>query len=139
MASLDIKKAIRQFALYSSVGLLTNIVLFILYLFFTYLGSAPKLTMTALYIGGVFMSFIANRRFTFTQIGNLRMSLRRYLLTHLIGYMLNLSFLFLFVDWLGVAHQLVQAIAIVVISILLFFICRNFVFFPIESTTRGTK
>ena len=96
----------------------------------TYLWSSPKLTMTVLYSAGALIGFFANRRFTFCHDGRIGVAGMRYMFAQLLGYLLNLSLLVLFVDRLGFAHQLVQAVAIVVVAIFLFVLLRFFVFAP---------
>ena len=46
---------------------------------------------------------------------------------------MNLLILALFVDWLGLPHQYVQAAAIVVVALFLFALSRFFVFVPDHS------
>lgn len=113
---------------YATIGLLTNLLGYLLYLFLTYLWDAPKLTMTALYSIGALTGFFANRRFTFRHQGKIGAAGIRYLVAQLSGYCLNLLLLVLFVDWLGFPHQIVQALAIVVVAVFLFALSRIFVF-----------
>lgn len=126
-------KTFQQFISYVCIGVLTNVLGYTVYLFLTYLWGAPKLTMTLLYFVGASIGFLANRRFTFRHKGHIGVAGARYLLVQLAGYLLNLVLLLLFVDWLGLAHQLVQAIAVVVVAIFLFFLLRFFVFAPLSS------
>jgi putative flippase GtrA len=121
-------KISRQFFSYVIIGLLTNFLGFALYLFLTYLWSSPKVTMTLLYSVGALIGFFANRRFTFSHDSRIGVAGMRYVFAQLLGYLLNLSLLLLFVDLLGFAHQLVQAVAIVVVAIFLFVLLRFFVF-----------
>lgn len=123
-------KTLRQLFSYAVIGLLTNFLGFTLYLLLTYFWSLPKLTMTVLYSVGALIGFFANRRFTFCHDGSIGMTGLRYMFAQLLGYLLNLSLLVLFVDWLGFAHQLVQAVAIIVVAIFLFVLSRFFVFAP---------
>lgn len=76
------------------------------------------------------MGFLANRRFTFRHTGGIGSTGFRYLLAQVAGYLLNLALLLLFVDWFDFPHQIVQAIAIVVVAIFLFVVLRVFVFAP---------
>ena len=123
-------KALGQFFTYALIGVLTNVLGYAIYLILTYLWGAPKLTMTALYCVGASIGFLANRRFTFRHDGGIGVTGVRYLLAQCAGYLLNLVLLLLFVDWFGYPHQIVQAIAIVVVAILLFVLLRFFVFAP---------
>lgn len=119
---------VRQLFRYAMIGLFTNLVGYLLYLLLTYLWDAPKLTMTALYCIGALTGFFANRRFTFRHHGRIDAAVLRYAVAHLSGYLLNLLLLVLFVDWWGFPHQIVQAVAIVVVAIVLFALSRYFVF-----------
>lgn len=123
-----LREVAMQLFSYALVGVLSNLAGYSLYLFLTYLGCTPKLTMTMLYGGGVVFGFFANRRFTFRHDGHIGTVGIRYLLAHALGYLINLLLLVLFVDVLEFAHQLVQAAAILVVAIFLFVVCRLFVF-----------
>jgi len=122
------KATIRQLFSYSLIGGLTNLAGYCLYLVLTYYGGTPKSTMTALYFTGAVIGFFANRRFTFRHDGHIGVTGGRFLMTQLLGYLLNLLLLVLFVDWLGFAHQIVQALAIIVVAVFLFVMFRVFVF-----------
>lgn len=132
---LSSKKTLRQFFTYALIGVLTNVLGYAIYLILTYLWGAPKLTMTALYFVGASMGFLANRRFTFRHDGGIGVTGVRYLLAQVAGYLLNLVLLLLFVDWFDFPHQIVQAIAIVVVAIFLFVVLRLFVFAPSLAVT----
>ncbi|MFM5394381.1 GtrA family protein [Aeromonas veronii] len=132
---LSSKKTLRQFFTYALIGVLTNVLGYAIYLILTYLWGAPKLTMTALYFVGASMGFLANRRFTFRHDGGIGVTGVRYLLVQVAGYLLNLVLLLLFVDWFDFPHQIVQAIAIVVVAIFLFVVLRLFVFAPSLAVT----
>lgn len=129
----------RQFFSYAFVGVLTNLLIYGLYLLLTSLWGAPKFTMSALYFLGATIGFLANRRFTFRHDGGIGVTGIRYLLAQVGGYLLNLVLLLLFVDWFDFPHQIVQAIAIVVVGILLFVVLRIFVFAPSFGVTGGVR
>lgn len=122
------RNTLRQMFSYALIGVLTNLLGYALYLLLTYFWGAPKLTMTALYSVGALIGFFANRRFTFRHDGHIGVAGVRYLLVQLSGYLLNLLLLVFFVDCLGYAHQIVQAVAIVVVAVFLFVLSRVFVF-----------
>lgn len=92
---------VQQLFYYAMIGLFTNLVGYSLYLLLTYLWDAPKLTMTALYSIGALAGFFANHRLTFRHHGQIGAAGLRYLVMQLSGYLLNLSLLVLFVDWLA--------------------------------------
>lgn len=120
----------RQILRYSIVGLLTNSTGYALYLLLTYAGGTPKLTITMLYAVGALIGFFANRHYTFHHDGRIGVAGIRFAFVHLSGYLLNCLLLATFVDCLGFAHQLVQAISIFIVALYLFVVFRIFVFKP---------
>lgn len=135
---MDKSRAFNQLIRYSIVGITANIIGYAVYILLTALGVSPKITISVLYSTLVVIGFFANRRFTFGHNNHIGLTAMRYLVVQLFGYLLNLSLLMLFVDWLGLAHQLVQFIAIIVVAIFLFVLSRFFVFIPQRSKI-GTK
>jgi putative flippase GtrA len=118
----------RQLIRYGLVGIGSNLTIYGVYLIITQRGVEPKIAMTLTYILGMTMGFIGNRKWTFSHHGNLFLTLTRYLFAHLLGYLLNFSLLFTFVDYLGYPHQWIQAMAIVVVAGFLFIVFKYFVF-----------
>jgi putative flippase GtrA len=118
----------RQFFRYALIGLLSNSAGYCVYLLITWLGIAPKTTMSVLYLTAASLGFFGNRQWAFTHRGNPFASAARYALAHLTGYGINLSLLLVFVDRLGYPHQWVQAAAIPVVAVFLFISFRYFVF-----------
>ena len=125
---VHIDKPLLQLIRYGSVGLVSNLIIYLLYVFITHVGIEPKISMTLVYILGVFIGFIANRNWTFAHQGSPIPTALRYAMGHLLGYLLNFLILFTFVDHLGYAHEKVQAIAIIVVAGFLFFIFKYYVF-----------
>lgn len=118
----------RQLIRYGFVGVASNVTIYFFYLLITYLGVESKIAMTLLYIIGASIGFIGNRKWTFAHRGDSSSAALRYVLAHLFGYMLNYLFLFIFADRLGYAHQLVQAVAIIIVAGFLFIAFKYFVF-----------
>lgn len=127
---LPSRKTLRQLLSYALIGVLTNALGYALYIGLTQVWGAPKLTMSLLYLVGATIGFLANRSFTFVHRGHIGATGVRYLLVQFLGYLINLALLLLFVDWLGFSHQIIQAIAVVVVAIFLFVLFRVFVFVP---------
>lgn len=117
-----------QLLRYGMLGLLSNLIIYLLYLLITYYDAKPKTAMTLVYILGASISFFANRKFTFSDKGGVLGSGIRYAITNLFGYLLNFFILMVFVDKLGYPHQLVQGIAIFVVAGFLFVCFKLFVF-----------
>jgi|SRR5690606_19977954 len=129
---------INQAIRYATVGILTNVLGYSVYLAITYLGGTPKTTMSALYATGVLISFFANRQFTFRHDGHIGRAGIRFLVAHSAGYAINFLILLVGVDKLGFAHQYVQGVAIIVVAGFLFVLLRLCVF-PPENDIKQSK
>jgi putative flippase GtrA len=112
---------------YIVVGLGTNGIGYLLYLLITWLGMGHKSAMTLLYLIGIIVNFYLNRRWTFKAQGSARNGFLRFLLVVVVGYILNLFWLVLFVDTIGLRHQLVQAAVIPVMAVYFFVANKYFV------------
>lgn len=113
---------------YGIVGIFINCLLYVAYLFVVYLGLDPKQSMSLIYIVGLAIGFYGHRQLTFAHAGRIRRSITRYAFAHLIGYSINLSILFIFVDYFGWRHELVQGASIFVVAAILFVIYKYWVF-----------
>lgn len=125
---------LRQIASFAFVGLCSNLLGYGAYLLLVANRLDPKLAVTLLYSIGVLVSYLGNKRLTFRCTGNILSSGTRYLSVYILGYLINLSLISLFVDGLGVPHQLVQGIAIAVVAVVMFIMLRVFVFGRHSST-----
>lgn len=114
------------------VGLVSNILLYILYLLTTLSGVKPIAAMSLLYFIGVLQTFIFNKKWSFQHNGEVRSSFMRYIAAYLLGYIVNLTMLMMLVDHLGFSHQPVQGIMILVISLAMFLLQKHWVF-PVSS------
>lgn len=119
---------LRQFARYASVGVASNLTLYLAYLGVTALGMGHKLAMTLLYVTGVVVTFVANRNWSFDHDGLAHKAFARYVIAYVLGYLLNLGLLWLGVDRLNLPHQDVQAVAVIVVAISLFLMHKYWVF-----------
>lgn len=121
-------KQLHSLLRYGLVGLASNLVGYLVYLALTGQGVAPKLAMTLLYFLSCGIGFIGNRQWTFGHRGNVLRSALGFFAAHSMGYLLNLSILIVFVDFLGYSHKYVQAVAIFVVAAFLYGAFRFFVF-----------
>lgn len=112
------------------VGIVSNAMLYGLYLLLTAAGLGPKSAMSLIYVLGLSQTFVFNRRWSFTHRGGAGGALGRYLASYAFGYLLNFAILWLAVDRFGWPHQWVQAAAIVVVAGCMFLLCRHWVFAP---------
>ena len=122
------KKHISQLFRYGVIGVSVNLMAYLAYLLFTYLGGTPKLTMSVVYVVTAFVSFLGNRKLTFDYQGGFLGSGLRFSIAHFFGYLINLGLLFIFVDKYGYPHQVVQVCAIIIVAIFLFVTFKLFVF-----------
>lgn len=121
-------KGLAQLLRYGLVGVINNLLGYLLYLAATALGGTPKVTMSALYVVGAAIGYLSNRRLTFAHRGSHWRAGLKYAVVHATGYLFNLGILSVFVDRLGYPHQIVQAVAIFVVAAYLFLAFKLFVF-----------
>jgi len=126
-----------QMVRFAVVGVTSNVLLYLLYLLLTSAGLGYKVSMTLLYFLAVLQTFLGNRAWTFRHIGDMQRSLVRYFSSYAIGYLLNFVLLYVFVDRFGLAHQWVQAGAIIGIALLLFLLQKYWVFWDSSHSQFG--
>ena len=114
---------------YGIVGVLNNLFGYLIYILITWFWLDPKIAVTLMYPIGAVTAYYGHARYAFSYNGGHSHALVRYVVAHLIGYGTNMGLLYLFWNQLGYPHQLVQAVAIVVVAGMLFLLFRYFVFF----------
>lgn len=117
-----------QFLRYGCVGIGSNLLLYLGYLGLTWTGVGHKTAMTVLYGTGVLVTYVANSAWSFGRTSLSHGAFARYVAAHAVGYLLNLMLLWVAVDKLHLAHQIVQAAAIIVVAMVLFLLHRYWVF-----------
>ena len=125
----------QQFIRYVLVGLISNAILYGIYIVLTSLGMWPKLAMSLLYGVGVIQTFVFNKQWSFRFNGAAAPSLMRYATAYALGYVINFSALILLVDQMELPHEWVQGVMLVVIAIILFLAQRYWVFAPTKRNT----
>ena len=113
---------------YVIVGLASNIVLYLIYLLITTFGVRYKIAMTLLYVIGTLQTFALNARWTFKHRGNNKAPLLKYFLAYGACYLINISALIVFVDYIGLPHQVVQGVMILIITVVMFLLQKFWVF-----------
>lgn len=126
-----IAKSMWQLIRYASVGLVSNAVGYMLYLWLTYAGMGHKGTMSLLFGVGMAQTFYFNRVWTFGHDGKPESALVRYVTIYGLGYLFNLVILMMLVDHWGWPHQWVQAGAVFAIAAFLFLAQKLWVFAPV--------
>lgn len=122
------RRLARQLVRFGLVGIGTNVGGYLVYLGLTHSALPPKMAMTGLYFLGAVLSFVLNRHWTFGHQGGISGAGLRFALAHAGGYVMNLAMLTVLHDMMGWPHQIVQALAIVVVAAFLFVVFRLFVF-----------
>lgn len=117
-----------KFVRFCVVGLVSNALLFLLYIAATGMGMGHKLAATLGYVIGVLQTFIFNRAWSFRDRGALGPALFRYAAIYAFGYVFNMAVLVVLVDHGGFNHQFVQGFTILTLSVLLFLAQRFWVF-----------
>lgn len=110
------------------VGIISNLVLFALYLLLTSFGIGPKIAMTGLFALGVIQTFIFNKKWTFNHLGMGESIFCKYMVVYGLTYLINIFALLVLVDKLKYPHQIVQAVMIVCLALLLFVLQKFWVF-----------
>ena len=124
----ELSAILGQVKRYGIVGVLNNLLGYLIYLFITWFWLDPKIAVTLMYPIGAVTAYYGHARYAFSYNGRHSHVLVRYVIAHLIGYGANIGMLYLFWNQLGYPHQLVQAIAIVVMAVVFFLLYRHFVF-----------
>ena len=120
--------ALRQVIRYGVVGVLNNLLGYLIYLLVTFFWLEPMVAISLLYPVGAITAYFGHSKYAFTYQGKHTYALLRYIIAHLIGYGVNFLMLYLLWDKLKLPHQAVQAAAIVVVAGVLFLLFRYFVF-----------
>jgi putative flippase GtrA len=128
MTLLCTKQITSQFIRYSLVGIVSNVMGYSTYLFFTSNGVDSVMAMSILYSCACLASFSGNKHWTFVDTIHARKYFPRYVLIQIIGYLTNLSLLFLLHKQLGFPHQWVQLLAFPLVATELFILNKYYVF-----------
>jgi len=117
-----------QIVRYVVLGISMNLIGYGLYLMMTWFGIDPKVAMTIGYAIGLAVSFLGNKKWTFSHEGQLSITAYRFLLMHLSGYLFNLGCLYVFVDIYEKPHYIVQLSAMGILAVYFFIMLKFFVF-----------
>lgn len=128
MNNSELTAILGQAGRYAIVGGLNNLLGYLIYLLITWFWLDPKIVVTLMYPIGAVTAYYGHAKYAFSYNGRHSHGLVRYIATHLVGYGTNMGMLYFFWNRLGYPHQLVQAVAIVVVAGVLFLLFRYFVF-----------
>lgn len=127
-----------QFARYALVGLASNLFLYLAYLALTTAGMEHKLSMSLLYVLGVALTFLFNKRWSFRHGGLHGPAFARYCISYGSGYAINLLVLILLVDHMGYPHEIVQGVMVLSLAVMLFLLQKFWVFRPSSAPSSST-
>jgi len=119
---------LRQAIRYGFVGVLSNLLGYLVYLLITFLGIDPKIAISILYPVGATAAYFGHSKYAFSYRGRHGATLLRYAAAHFVGYGVNFAMLYILTDMLKLPHQAVQALAIFVVAGVLFLMFKYFVF-----------
>lgn len=121
---------------YGLTGLAMSVAIYLAYLAITWAHLSPLWGLTVVYPGAVLASYFINRRFAFGSTRPHRSASWRFLVTHSVGYLMNLGLLWLFTKFTDFDHRIVEAVVLVCVGLFLFVVLRTFVF-PVSATTKA--
>lgn len=119
---------IYQLIRYGVVGLINNLIGYLIYLVVTFFWLEPKLAVTLFYPIAAFIGYFSHFKYSFSYQGKHGFAVIRYGIAHFIGYSINFIMLLVLVDKFKFPHQAIQALAIFVVAFALFLMFRFFVF-----------
>jgi len=119
---------VKQFFMFSFVGISTNLLGYAGYLFLTGMALTPKISMTIVYLLLTMFSYLGNSYFTFKSIKEKKNAFIKYVFIYVIGYIFNFLILMFFVDILSIDHKIVQFFSIFTVAILMFVVSKFWVF-----------
>jgi len=98
----------KQFMRFAMVGILSNSILYFLYLGLVGQGVDHKWAMTIGYLLGVTQTFLFNKKWSFADRGSPAKGFFRYVVVYGVIYCVSLFILVVGVDVLGYPHEIVQ-------------------------------
>lgn len=119
---------VTQLIKYGVVGVLNNSLGYLIYLFVTWLWLDPKVAVSLLYPIGALTAYYGHAKYSFSYSGKASQGVLRFVIAQFVGFGLNLLLLYVFSDLLKIPHQLVQAVAIIVVAGVLFLLFKYYVF-----------
>ncbi|NLI82619.1 MAG: GtrA family protein [Deltaproteobacteria bacterium] len=117
-----------EFIRYVVVGVATNVFGFLLYVLVTSLGVSPVGTISILYPVHIGLAFCLNRKWSFSHRGRISTTALKYLMAYIGCYASNVALLQLLNGILGYSHVIAQAVAVLLIALLLFALQKFWVF-----------
>lgn len=118
----------RQFLRYGAVGVVTNLLLYLLFVVLNAIGLTPIWAMTGSFAAGCVLTYFAHGRYSFRYGATNPALLVKYVFVYGSAYALNLTGLWFGTERLGLPPRLVQIALVVLIGVYLFLLARFVVF-----------
>jgi putative flippase GtrA len=124
------KSSLLEFLRYGIVGIFFNALGYSLYIVLTLYWLSPFLAVAIFYPISVTISYFAHRKHTFKRhnVKFKAINFIRYFIIYITGYIINLTMIIIFYNYLHIPHQIVQLVAIFIVAIFLFIAVKLFVF-----------
>ena len=120
--------AVMQFVKTCVVGVIQNTIGYLVYLSLTWSWFDPKTAVTITYPVGFIIGYYGHFKYSFSYKGNHYKGTVRYIIAHVLGYLTNISILYIFYDLMGFDHRAVQIFAIGILVVFFFLLYKYFVF-----------
>ncbi len=121
-------KSLGELVRFGVVGVVHNLLGYLVYLLITWLGVDPKLAVVILYPLGMVASYYLNRRWTFDHTGAVAQSMTRYVSMHVCGLLANILILYIGHDLMEFPHQLVQLFTMFFLAGVSFLVSKFLIF-----------
>jgi|TARA_B110000444_G_C18418621_1_gene401364 putative flippase GtrA len=121
--------SVNQILQFGWIGLMTNIIGYLLFLFCTlYLKFSPYLVISFLYPLAITATYILNKKRTFKQAKEKKNQKILFIIIYLSGYLLNIIILYIATTIFFLSSYLAQGLAIIVLGIYLFLMQKKYVY-----------
>jgi putative flippase GtrA len=119
-----------QILRYGLNGFLLNGIGYCFYLLATRYGLSPILAVTILYPIGIILSFFTHKVLTFKVVKSQKTSreLTTFITVYFLGYLLNVTLIYIFHNMLKLPHQVIQFCSIIIVAFFLFCLNKFIVF-----------
>lgn len=113
---------------FSLVGIISNLISYVFFIFCVYILDINYVfTLTILFLLFFLINFFINRTWTFKSISNIKESAIKFIFTYIIGYLLNVSLLIYFVEYLFLPVGYVQICLIIFLAIYYYLMNKFFI------------
>ena len=121
-------KNFRELFKYGITGIILNLSGYLTYIILTSYGIDPKLTVILIAPIFIFFTFIIQKNYIFYSKKKSFLIAINYLVLCVIGNLINIFFLYVFVDLLSFPHQIIQFLSMIIIG-LMFYLCLKYYIF----------